>query len=107
MGAYDYFNKPFERDALLETVRGAFEYRRLKVESRFTAWAADNVGRLLSPLVNEHLFVSLADGSSKHVRDLAEGDTVPFMRDDGLHQLHFAEKNGKLTATESVTSSRT
>src|SRR5262247_4093998 len=33
-GAYDYLLKPFEREALLNTVRRALENRRLKVENR-------------------------------------------------------------------------
>src|SRR6266576_1135078 len=33
-GAYDYLLKPFEREALLNTVRRALENRRLKLENR-------------------------------------------------------------------------
>src|SRR5499426_373379 len=33
-GAYDYLLKPFEREALLNTVRRALEHRRLKLENR-------------------------------------------------------------------------
>lgn len=33
-GAYDYLNKPFERDELLDRVRRALENRRLKLENR-------------------------------------------------------------------------
>jgi CheY-like chemotaxis protein len=102
MGAYDYFNKPFERDVFLETVRGAFEYRRLRGESGFTAWATDNVARLLFPLVDEHLFIPLADGSRKHVRDLADGDVVSLQREGEQRWLRLVEREDRLTAVDFV-----
>jgi hypothetical protein len=52
--------------------------------------------RLILTVADDQLRVPLEDGTRKHIRDLAHGDVVPVVREDGLYLLQFCEDDGAL-----------
>jgi CheY-like chemotaxis protein len=99
-GASDYLLLPFSRALLLTIVRQVLAGRNQQ-RRKALPWE-QGLSKLIAPAIENQLVIRTVNRTPKFIRDLIPGDIVLV----GAQTLHLVERDGKLGAVASVSTTR-